>query len=150
MFLLSQFLKKGVMLLVFVLLFASLALVPADAQTVTPNLQPTAQLTPSGDTICGGPCPLFDGDFEFDRDSIAIFLIAFSQFLTFVGVALAVVFLVFAGIQYIFGREEDAKKNIITTLIGLVIIIVAYTFVFILANFLQSNALGEAVGGGNF
>jgi hypothetical protein len=152
MFLLSQFIKKGLLLLAFVLLFSSL-IIPAQAQTLdstTANLQPSAQLAPSGDVICGGPCPLFDGDFDFDRDSIAVFLIAFSQFLTFVGVALAVIFLVFAGIQYIFGKEEEAKKNIITTVIGLVIIIVAYTFVFILANFLQSNALGDAIGGGNF
>lgn len=127
----------------FLMLLAAFGTLPVSAQT-------TAQLTPSRDIICGGPCPLFDGNFRFDRDGLALFLLAFARFLTFIGVGLAVLFLVFAGLQYIFGKEEEAKKNIVTTLIGLVIIIVAYTFVTVLAQFLQGNALGSALSSGSF
>jgi amino acid transporter len=110
-----------------------------------------AQLAPGRDVICGGPCPLVDGEFDFNREGLVDFILSFARFLTFIGVALAVLFMVFAGVQYIFGKSEDAKSNIISTLIGLVIIIVAYTFVVIVTSLLQSNALGEVIGGsGNF
>ncbi len=131
-------------LIVFVLF---LGILPVTTNATTQY----AQLTPSSDAICGGPCPLIDGSFDFTQQGLVNFILSFARFLTFIGVALAVLFMVFAGVQYIFGKSEDAKQNIISTLIGLVIIIVAYTFVVIVSSLLQSNVLGDFLGGsGNF
>lgn len=106
-----------------------------------------ATLTPSRELICGGSCPLFDSDFNFTIENLARFIVSIARFLTFLGVLLAVFFLVFAGIQFIIGKEEEAKENIRTTLIGLVIIIIAYTAVSLIVSLLQGNFLGSAING---
>ncbi len=106
-------------------------------------------LTPTKDAICGGPCPLVDEEFIFDREQLLIFILSIARFLTFIGVGLAVLYMVFAGVQFIIGQKDKAKNNIITTLIGLVIIIVAYTAVNIIVSLLQSNTLGTVLSGSN-
>jgi hypothetical protein len=96
---------------------------------------------PGEDVICGGPCPLISGDFRFDRNGIVRFLIAISRFLTIVGVGLAVLFLVWSGVLYITGKDEDAKKGILNAIIGLLIIILAYTLVTVLINILSGASI---------
>lgn len=113
----------------------------------------TSRIAPSRSVICGGPCPLVDTDFKADKDSVLAFIVSFARFITFIGVGLAVLFLVWSGIQFIIGRGEDAKKNLISTIIGLVVIIVAYTVVSIIVGLLQGNALGDVLNSssnGNF
>lgn len=100
---------------------------------------------PSKSQICGGPCPLIDSDFNPSSDSIFRFIIFLARFLTYVGVGLAVLFFVFAGLQFIVGRSKDARVNIITTFIGLVVIIIAYTVVNIIAQSLASDSLGDII-----
>jgi hypothetical protein len=111
------------------------------------NVQAANNLTPTRELICGGSCPLFDTDFVFTAENLARFIVSIARFLTFAGVFLAVFFLVFAGIQFIIGKEDEAKENIRTTLIGLVIIIIAYTIVSLIVSLLQGNFLGQAING---
>jgi hypothetical protein len=111
------------------------------------NAEAANNLTPTRELICGGSCPLFDTDFVFTAENLARFIVSIARFLTFLGVFLAVFFLVFAGIQFIIGKEDEAKENIRTTLIGLVIIIIAYTIVSLIVSVLQGNFLGQAING---
>jgi amino acid permease len=74
-------------------------------------------------------------------------VIFFARFLTYIGVGLAVLFFVIAGIQYIIGRGEEGKNNLITTFIGLIVIILAYTAVNIIVQLLQSGSLGNIFNG---
>lgn len=106
-----------------------------------------SSLTPSKDQICGGPCPLVDAEFNGDSDSLFSFVISFARFLTYIGVGLAVLFFVIAGIQYIIGRSEEGKSNLITTFIGLIVIILAYTAVNIIVQLLQNGSLGDIFNG---
>lgn len=120
----------------FLLLFLSFSLIalsPSNVYAVT---------LPGEDLICGeNGCPLISGSFNFDREGIVTFLIAISRFLTIVGVGLAVLFLVWSGILYITGNSEKAQKGILNAIIGLLIIILAYTFVTILLSFLQGTPI---------
>lgn len=127
---------------VFVLLVGSFSL-PVSAQ------QQAATFLPTSEQICGGPCPLIDSEFTLSQGGLFAFIIAIANFLTYIGVAIAILWLIFAGFQFIIGRGESAKKNVVSTLTGLVIIVIAYTVVNILVSLLQSNSLGGIFGGGN-
>ncbi len=130
--------KNLLKIVIFGLLFAVfLSPISANAQS----------LTPSKDQICGGPCPLIDTEFDGDSDSLFSFVIFFARFLTYIGVGLAVLFFVIAGIQYIVGKSEEGKNNLITTFIGLIVIILAYTAVNIIVQLLQNGSLGDILGG---
>jgi hypothetical protein len=133
--------KIGILLVILNLVFLSLP--------VTTFAQTTSRIAPSRSVICGGPCPLVDTDFRADKDSVLSFIVAFARFITFIGVGLAVLFIVWSGIQFIIGRGEDAKKNLISTIIGLVVIIIAYTVVSIIVGLLQGNALGDVLNSGS-
>ena len=76
----------------------------------TPAL--AASEIPGKDIICGGACPLFDSEFEFTRDNIVVFIISFAQFLTFVGVGLTVLMIVWGGIRFIVGQGEQGQTTI--------------------------------------
>lgn len=130
--------KNLLKIVIFGLLFAVfLSPVSVNAQS----------LTPSKDQICGGPCPLIDTEFQGDSDNLFNFVIFFARFLTYIGVGLAVLFFVIAGIQYIVGKSEEGKNNLITTFIGLIVIILAYTAVNIIVQLLQNGSLGDIIGG---
>ena len=134
-FLTKNLLKIGIFSLLFLIL-----LIPI-------SVKAQSQLTPDKDQICGGPCPLIDTEFNGDSDSLFSFVIFFARFLTYIGVGLAVLFFVIAGIQYIIGRGEEGKNNLITTFIGLIVIILAYTAVNIIVQLLQSGSLGNIFNG---
>lgn len=119
--------------LFFILIASFLAPISVLAQT-TPN-----RYVPSKSQICGGSCPLIDSDFNPTSEGVFRFIIFFARFLTYVGVGLAVLFFVFAGLQFIVGQSENAKQNLITTFIGLIVIIVAYTVVNIIAQTLADG-----------
>ena len=118
------------------------------------NSTPTfaADLVPSGDSICGGDCPVtgpqtFEGENE---NSIVNIMVSIARFLTYVGVGLSVLFMVWGGIRYITsnGNEETAtkaKQILINATIGLVVSIVAFTIVNILASLLQGNVAGSII-----
>ena len=132
---------SGIFLLVLNLVFLSL---PINVFAAT-----NSQIAPSKSVICGGPCPLIDTEFKADKDSVLAFIVSFARLITFIGVGLAVLFLVWSGVQFIIGRGEDAKKNLISTIIGLVVIIVAYTVVSLIVGLLQGNALGDVLNSGS-
>jgi ABC-type multidrug transport system permease subunit len=84
-------------------------------------------LIPSRQIICGGKCPFFDGNFNFtSKQEITNFVITFARFLTYLAVPIAIVMIIYSGFRIIFGLAEP--KALINIIIGLAIIILAYTF----------------------
>lgn len=112
-------------------------------------------LVPSGSAICGGDCPV-TGDQTFegtDENSLVAILVNVARFLTYVGVGLSVLFMVWGGIRYITsnGNEDtasNAKQILINATIGLVVSIVAFTIVNIAASLLQGNIAGGIINSG--
>lgn len=114
-----------------------------------PALAQSSGSLPTKDQICGGPCPLVDAEFgSLNQTGLFAFILSIARFLTYIGVGVAVLWLVLTGFQFIIGQRDAAKKNIIAILTGLVVIIVAYTVVNILVSLLQSNTLGGIFGSG--
>lgn len=101
------------------------------------------RFVPSKSEICGGSCPVIDSEFTPTSEGIFRFIIFFARFLTYVGVGLAVLFFVFAGLQFIVGQSEKARQNLVTTFIGLVVIIVAYTIVTLISQTLANGDFGS-------
>jgi len=112
------------------------------------SIQPKAQNIPE---VCpNGNCPLIgtnsvDG---LDTEAIGQFIIGLAQFLSYIAIAVAVLFLVISGLQLVTDtgdgkRAESAKKNFFTTLIGLVLVIAAFTIVQVLSQFLVGDVIGE-------
>jgi hypothetical protein len=131
------------LLKIFSLSCLSLILVTSIFAPVLVSAQSSGnRYVPSKSQICGGACPVIDSEFVPTSDGIFRFIIFFARFLTYVGVALAVLFFVFAGLQFIVGQSENAKQNLITTFIGLIVIIVAYTIVNIIAQTLANGDFG--------
>lgn len=69
-------------------------------------------------------------------------------FISLIGV-IAVVYIIYQGFRYLIGQADDAKQKIIYALIGLIIIIVAYTAVSFVTGgqsflFNQSAQIGES------
>jgi hypothetical protein len=118
---------------------------------ITSDISVSAQLVPGGDVICGGEgCPIVgDADIDASQENLVAILINAARFLTFVGVGLAVLFMVWGGIRYITAGSSDgaenAKKILINATIGLVVSIVAFTVVTILAGFLSGNVAGNLI-----
>jgi TrbC/VIRB2 pilin len=101
-------------------------------------------LIPSRQIICGGKCPFFDGNFNFgSKQDITNFIIAFARLLTYIAVPIAIIMIIIAGFKLIFGMAD--YKAILNIVIGLAIIILAYTltsgFAEILTNGVDINAL---------
>jgi hypothetical protein len=109
-----------------------------------------AQLTPDRDSLCpNGNCPV-TGDNDFsntDQDTIVTFIIGIAQFLTFISVALAILFMVYGGIRYITAGNADGneagKKILINATIGLIVAIVAYTVVSVISGLVQGDLLSN-------
>jgi hypothetical protein len=81
-----------------------------------------------------------------DGNSVVKFLISIARFLTYIGVAIAVLFSVWGGIQIITASGDDSKykgglKTLQYAIIGLVITIVAYTIVAIVSSLVQTVQL---------
>jgi hypothetical protein len=86
-----------------------------------------------------------------DQGTIAGFIIYIAGMLTFVGVALAVLFMVYGGILFVTddgsgSNAEKGKKILVQASIGLVVIIVAYTIVALISGFLQGNIFSGFTG----
>lgn len=113
-------------------------------------------LVPTGSAICGGDCPV-TGSQSFEgtnQNSLVNILVNIARFLTYIGVGLSVLFMVWGGIRYITsnGNEEtagNAKQILINATIGLVVSIVAFTIVNILASLLQGNVAGDIINSGS-
>jgi hypothetical protein len=123
-------------------MFLLLLLLPVSVSAQSNNLIPTKE------TICGGRCPVIDSDFNPSSDSIANFIISIARFLTYIGGALTVLFVVYGGLLILTdlggGKRAEAGWNCIkTSLIGLVIIIVAYTVVSFIGSFLNNASFDE-------
>jgi hypothetical protein len=96
------------------------------------------------DQICNGKCPLIDGDFQFSRDGIINFILGLARFLTYIGTGLAVLFIVYGGFLIIIdlGGGKRAKagfETIKSSIVGLVLIIVAYTIVAFISQVLTGS-----------
>lgn len=115
-----------------------------------------SDLVPETSQICqGGSCPV-TGDADFSgttRLGLLKVIIDISRFLTFFGVGLSVLFMVWGGIRYITsnGNEEvatNAKQILINATIGLIVSIVAFTLVNIVAGIVSGTA-GVGIIDGN-
>jgi ABC-type multidrug transport system permease subunit len=100
-------------------------------------------LVPPRSIICGGKCPFFDGTFNFtNKQEITTFIIAFARFLTYLAVPIAVIMIIYSAFRLFFGGDFKPFINIV---IGLAIIILAYTltsgFAEILTNGVDLNNL---------
>jgi Type IV secretion system pilin len=116
---------------------------PSDSKTVPPK-----------SILCGGnTCPAIGAagaNQLAEKNGLAKFIIGIAQFLTFLAVALAVLFMVWGGFKYITsdGAEEAGrgKETLINAAIGLVIAIVAYTIVFLISSVVQGDFFGQFLG----
>jgi hypothetical protein len=122
------------------------------------NSMPTlaqSDLVPRRGDICqGGSCPVTgNSDFaDTGQEDLLKIIIDIARFLTFFGVGLSVLFMVWGGIQYIVsnGNEETATKGktiIINATIGLIISIVAFTVVNIIAGLVSGTAGADIISG---
>jgi type IV secretory pathway VirB2 component (pilin) len=86
-------------------------------------------LVPGKNIICSGKCPLFDpSSFTINsREDIVKFIINIAKILTYVAVPIAVIMIIFTGITAILGINKEPLKSIVTILIGLAVVILAYT-----------------------
>lgn len=114
-----------------------------------------AQLVPSQSKLCpAGGCPVTGTQtVNPTKSGVVGIIINIAQWLTFIGVGLSVLFMVWGGIRYITAGDGDGaekgKKTLINAVIGLVVSIVAFTVVSVLSNILQGN-IGEGVLTTNF
>ena len=145
---LTKIIQKAFSSLALSAIFLSLSL-----SFVSP-VETLAQLRlPTRDQLCNGnSCPAI-GSAEptklTEPGGLAKFIIGIAQFLTFLAVAVAVLFMVWGGFRYITSNgAEDAgqgKEILTNAAIGLVIAIVAYTIVFLISNVVNGNFFGQFV-----
>jgi hypothetical protein len=125
--------------LLFVSLFGVIITVPTFAQAV-----------PSSSTLCNSSCPVIaTPPTTTNRNDLAAFILNVARFITFLGGAVAVLFLVYGGILYITdnGSGDSAKKGkaiLISAVTGLVVVIVAYTAVGLISGLVQGNLFASS------
>lgn len=106
-------------------------------------------LIPSKESICNGKCPLIDSEFVLtDSKAIVNFILGIARLLTYISGALAVLFIVYGGFMIVtdWGNGNRAKKgwvNIRTSILGLVIVILAYTAVGLIGGLTTSDILSQ-------
>lgn len=61
--------------------------------------------------------------------------------LTFIGVAVAVVYLIISGIRWITSGAEEGKKGVINALIGLTVVVAAFFLVTFVVAFLKNQEI---------
>lgn len=112
---------------------------------------------PTADQLCQGTCPLVANPDEFAgngdlRETITALLLTVAQFLTYIAVAVAIIFIIYGGYQWMnVNNPESAatgQKTVTNAAIGLAIAILAATVVSLLSSFLQGDVTGT--GGGSF
>lgn len=111
--------------------------VPASAQANIPS------------TCRNNDCPLIGNPVKIkgDQNSIASFIVAVAQALTYIVGALAVLFLVYGGFLFVTdsgdGKRAGSGKQILTNaVIGLILAIVAGTIVAVVGNIVSGNSIG--------
>jgi hypothetical protein len=112
----------------------------------------TNSLIPGNSDICpNGNCPLGinPDNAPTSRSGISQFIINIASFITFIAVAVAVLFMVYGGVTYITAGTEDGnvkgKQILINATIGLVVAIVAYTIVSVIASIVNSDILTDVL-----
>ena len=114
------------------------------------SISANAQLVPSQNKLCpASGCPVTGTQTVTPTKSGVVgIIINIAQWLTFVGVGLSVLFMVWGGIRYITAGDGDGaekgKKTLINAVIGLIVSIVAFTIVSVLSNILQGN-IGDGI-----
>jgi hypothetical protein len=103
--------------------------VPSYAQVALPNVCPE-----NGCAVIGNK------KFEnYKKEDVAALILLVANLLTYFVGALAVLFIIFGGILMIVGRGDDGWKMIKGAVIGLIVSIFAYTAVYLIGQFAQSN-----------
>lgn len=117
----------------------SLVSVPSYAQS----------LVPDRNRICtGGNCPgIGNTPVDASRQGLVSIIIGVAQWLTFIGVAVSVLFLVWGGFRWITSGEGEAKKIVLNAIVGLIISILAFTIVTIISQLATGNIAGSILGG---
>ena len=105
---------------------------------------------PGREELCGDKCPIIGANnVEIENQSTLVtIIINIAQFLTFIAVGLAVLFMVWGGIRYITSNGNTdtagtAKQILINATIGLIVSIVAATVVFVISGFVGGSAGSE-------
>jgi hypothetical protein len=134
-------------LLVFITL--SIAISTGSIQTYAAASTAATGLVPDRSKLCGGSCPVTgENNVTASKSGVVGIIINVAQWLTFIGVGLSVLFMVWGGIRYITAGDGDGaekgKKTLINAVIGLVVSIVAFTIVSVLSNLLQGN-IGDGI-----
>ena len=113
-----------------------------------------AQLVPGTTDLCkdSNGCPVTGSNtFEdTDRGGLLSVIINIARFLTYFGVGLSVLFMVWGGIRYITsnGSEDvagEAKKTLINATIGLIVSIVAFTIVNVVAGIVSGTTGADII-----
>lgn len=113
--------------------------------TSTGSIQTHAALVPGQGQLCPKEgCPITGSEtVSPTKSGVVGIIINVAKWLTFIGVGLSVLFMVWGGIRYITAGDGDgdtkAKKTLINAVIGLVVSIVAFTIVSVLSNILQGT-----------
>jgi hypothetical protein len=99
---------------------------------------------PNASALCkGSTCPGGIGDSQAQqfngKDGIVAFISRIAQFLTFIAAAVAVLYMVWGGYNFITANGDDdkvkkGKDTLIYASVGLVVTIVAYTIVLVVSN----------------
>jgi Type IV secretion system pilin len=136
---------------ILISIFTFVALVGMSFALATPTF---AIETPD---TCGGKCPLIGdpkgafGEGTDLRKTISDFILGAARILTFIAVAVAVIYMVWGGYQWMNVNDPDGAKKgqqtVTNSAIGLAVAILAYTIVGLLAGALQGD-LTAAFGGG--
>ena len=133
----------------------SIALVGAN-NTMTVNVNAALDLPKASDT-CKGACPLIadpsavGGEGSDLKKVISDFILGAARILTFVAVAVSILYMIWGGYTWMDVNNPDGAKKgqqiVTNSAIGLAIAILAYTIVGLLTGFLTGN-IGEAFGVG--
>jgi hypothetical protein len=111
------------------------------------SLTVSAIEVPTGLEICGGDCPIVknptvSGDKTLQK-TISEIVIKAAQFLTFIGVSISIVYMVWGGYKWMDVNDpkgaETGQKIVTNAAIGLVVIILAYTIVGLITTTLQTD-----------
>jgi hypothetical protein len=128
-------------------LLSILALTALSSLASAPVAFAASGLTPSSTDLCNGAsCPVINpANVSGGKDGIVKLIIQIAQLATFIFAAVAVLFLVWGGVQYVTsggddGRVKNAKNTILYAIIGLIITIVAYAVVGVISGLLTSGS----------
>jgi Type IV secretion system pilin len=118
-----------------------------------PAFAAKGDLLPSNEIICGSKsggdsCAITGGAdtvIAGGQEGVAAFIIQIARVVTYIAGALAVLYLVYGGVRYLTAQDDGATKSargiIQNAIIGLVIVIVAYSIISIVSGLLSGQFL---------